>query len=317
MHKLTTYIIRCIRRLHRINKTKILKQTCPVYSGEEASDIMYESLASDEPCMIARFGDIELGCVANYLGLAEKNRENFFRLVKGELVFFGWDDRIKYRMANNTGFFNATDENLTRFSCLMLECIPNVDILGTWLANEFFVQDKMVRAKRVNLPDLEPYYHERPWSRVLQGKNVLVIHPFIKSIHQQYSRREKIFDNHDVLPEFNLITIEAIQSIADNNCGYANWFDALEAMKNKILQKNYDIAIIGCGAYGFPLASFVKTQGKKAVHLGGAVQILFGIKGRRWDKIAAVRNLYNEYWIRPDNSECVQNYKNVESGCYW
>ena len=42
--------------------------------------------------------------------------------------------------------------------------------------------------------------------------------------------------------------------------------------------KNFDIALIGCGAYGFPLAAFVKGIGKKAVHIGGPLQLFFGIK---------------------------------------
>ena len=58
---------------------------------------------------------------------------------------------------------------------------------------------------------------------------------------------------------------------------------------------------IGCGAYGLPLTSMLKASGKKAIHLGGATQILFGIKGKRWDHEATydyVRNFYNENWVK-------------------
>ena len=50
-------------------------------------------------------------------------------------------------------------------------------------------------------------------------------------------------------------------------------------MKNQIVKTDFDIAIIGAGAYGFSLAAFIKKIGKKAVHLGGPTQVLFGIKG--------------------------------------
>lgn len=33
--------------------------------------------------------------------------------------------------------------------------------------------------------------------------------------------------------------------------------------------------------YGFPLAAHVKHKGKQAIHLGGTLQLLFGIKGNR------------------------------------
>jgi hypothetical protein len=144
----------------------------------------------------------------------------------------------------------------------------------------------------------------------------LVIHPFVESIKKQYARRDKLFANQDILPAFELETIQAVQSIAGNDCGYTTWFDALEAMKNEIVRKQFDIAILGCGAYGFPLAAFIKEQGKRAVHMGGATQILFGIKGGRWDA-STVSRLYNEYWIRPGASEVPTGIHKVENGCYW
>ena len=49
-------------------------------------------------------------------------------------------------------------------------------------------------------------------------------------------------------------------------------------MKKQIESVEFDIAIIGCGAYGMPLSLFVKDLGKKAIHLGGNVQYLFGIR---------------------------------------
>ena len=47
---------------------------------------------------------------------------------------------------------------------------------------------------------------------------------------------------------------------------------------------DFDVAIIGCGAYGFPLAAKLKQAGKQAIHLAGATQLLFGIKGKRWEE---------------------------------
>ena len=81
---------------------------------------------------------------------------------------------------------------------------------------------------------------------------------------------------------------------------------------------DFDIAIIGCGAYGMPLAAHVKRIGKKAVHLGGQTQLLFGIKGKRWetghDKI---KSMFNEHWVYPSNDERPKNFISVESGAYW
>lgn len=84
------------------------------------------------------------------------------------------------------------------------------------------------------------------------------------------------------MPDFDLITIKAVQSLGGGE-QFQSWFDALDWMKAEIDKHDYDICLIGCGAYGFPLAAHVKRLGKKAFHLGGALQLVFGIRGRRWE----------------------------------
>ncbi len=167
------------------------------------------------------------------------------------------------------------------------------------------------------MKDIEPYYHSNPWSEVLEGKRVLVIHPFEESIKKQYKKHKILFNNARILPKFELKTLKAVQSIASTNTGFSDWFDALSYMKKRVSSIDFDIAIIGAGAYGLPLASFVKSIGKKAIHLGGATQLLFGIKGKRWDELPFFRQLYNENWVRPLPTETPDNSQIVESGCYW
>ena len=62
-------------------------------------------------------------------------------------------------------------------------------------------------------------------------------------------------------------------------------FEALDYMYKEALKIDFDIAVIGCGAYGICLASMLKNAGKQAFHLGGITQLWFGIKGKRWDNI--------------------------------
>ena len=147
---------------------------------------------------------------------------------------------------------------------------------------------------------------------------MLVIHPFSKSIESQYKRRKQIWANENILPEFKLITYKAIQTIAGNNTeNYSDWFEALDIMKKDISKIDFDIAIIGCGAYGFPLAAECKRIGKKAIHLGGQVQMMFGISGKRWEEIPYYQQFINEYWVHPMEEEIPNNFKKVEGGCYW
>ena len=87
-----------------------------------------------------------------------------------------------------------------------------------------------------------------------------MIHPFAELIEAQYARRSDLFDNKDVLPDFELRTVKAVQSLGGDNQGFKDWFDALEWMKREIGKADFDICLIGCGAYGFPLAAHVKKN---------------------------------------------------------
>jgi hypothetical protein len=198
----------------------------------------------------------------------------------------------------------------------MLNDLGTLDVLGSWLSLEQRVAP-FHTAISVRLRDLEPYYHRNPWTEALAGKSVLVVHPFAESIERQYRRRSKLFSDPRTLPDFELRTLKAVQSIAESTAGFRTWFQAYEQMCTEIAETAFDIAILGCGAYGFPLAGHVKRLRKKAVHLGGAVQILFGIKGKRWDHHEVISQLYNEHWVRPLASERPENYQSVEEGCYW
>lgn len=82
---------------------------------------------------------------------------------------------------------------------------------------------------------------------------------------------------------------KSVQSIAGQKTPYKDWFEALEKMKNDIAKIDFDVAIIGCGAYGLPLAGYIKEElHKKSIHIGGGTQLLFGIKGKDGRKIIKI-----------------------------
>lgn len=115
--------------------------------------------------------------------------------------------------------------------------------------------------------------------------------------------------------------LKAVQTLAGTKDPRFNtWFDALEWMYREAMNIDFDIAIIGCGAYGLPLAAKLKASGKQAIHLAGATQLLFGIRGNRWDHgeaFAYVRRWYNSAWVYPGENDKIANGKIVESACYW
>lgn len=147
---------------------------------------------------------------------------------------------------------------------------------------------------------------------------MLIISPFAETMEKQYaSHRSDLYGemSDDILPEFaQLETIKAVQTIAGNRGQWSSWFEALEWMEGEIDKKDFDVALLGCGAYGFPLAAYIKSIGKQAIHVGGPLQLYFGIRGKRWTDMGFYSNIY---WTSPSESERPQNLKNVEGGCYW
>ena len=166
-----------------------------------------------------------------------------------------------------------------------------------------------------NIRELEPWFFNNPWTKALEGKKILVIHPFENTIQSQYLNRDNIYKDKNIVPKFELKTIKAVQSIADENAEFTNWFEALDFMKQRINTIDFDVAILGCGAYGFPLASYIKDIGKQAIHLGGVTQLLFGIKGKRWEDWNHYTSLRGNGWVYAD--EKPKGFEKIEGGCYW
>jgi len=286
-------------------------------SARETSQKIKLLLESNEPCFIARFGEVELDAVLTYYFMKFPRIIQYKNFIQGISHRGSWSEEILFPLANNAGVFPKNQHIAEKFAKLYLSDSQLIDILGSWQSGENILQNELRKASFVRLQDLEPYYHEDPWTQALKSKKVLVVHPFEESIQNQFQYREFLFEDARILPKFELQTIKAVQSAAGSNPDFQDWFEALDFMKHKISKSDFDIALIGCGAYGMPLGAHVKRIGKKAVHLGGAVQILFGIKGKRWDDHPVISKLYNSYWTRPLLSETPQAHQKIEDGCYW
>ncbi len=295
------------------------------WNDTTSPEMLANLVKSDKPYMIARFGATEMDYIANKYAI--KHGWSALQFIKGEVPLLHKDDSVLMsKLCNLSGFFPDGNPELgERFYQLMLDCIPELDLLGSWMSYESLFAH-MHNASHVNLANLEPFDSSgKPWSKYLEGKKVLVVHPFASTIERQYAtKREVLFENPDVLPEFELLTIPAVQSLG--GCkpeGLDTWFDAFDHMKKQIDVVDYDVCLLGCGAYGFPLAAHVKRQGKQAIHMAGALQLLFGIKGKRWteqygsDGNNPYLKLFNENWVFPDAAEKPASADKVEDACYW
>lgn len=285
-------------------------------SGKDVQELIRTMLESDKPCMIARFGATELTAMEGYR--CNISFRNIKRYLNKEIDHIGYTNYIAKNMWELSGFFPSNQQTLDKFSQMMIGMLPMVDVLGSWRTEEQWFDEDLCNVTKVPLADLEPYYFDNPWTIALEGKRVLVIHPFEDTIRKQYANLDKLFSDNQMTPKYELLTIKAVQSIAGHKPdGLNDWFEALEWMKREIDEKDFDIAIIGCGAYGFPLAAYVKQIGKKAIHLGGAVQYLFGIRSNAAEQNSRLKPLMNEYWVYPSQEETPKGIEKVEDSRYW
>ena len=293
----------------------------PDYVGQESNDRITELLPSGRPCLIARFGCVELDAIMRGYDIDRKESRfvKFFKMFTGSCGPFWWDNSIRANMLRTTGVFPADDETFMKFSKRALEDSRQLDILGSWSARELEAKKKFFPdCKAVKLEDLDPFLFAHPWTMALAGKKVLVVHPFCTTIQAQYAKRTELFEDPETLPKFELITYKPVTSFLGLETPYKDWFEALETMCEDISNIEFDVALIGCGAYGMSIGAFIKREMKKqAVHLGGITQFLFGIKGTRWDGNTFYNRFYNDAWVRPGDAERPDNFKRHEGGAYW
>lgn len=269
---------------------------------ENGNRMIYDLITAGKPAAVMRLGSTETNCA--------------YPWMVGQKV----SDEALERGLYCAGIFPADISHNEEFSKRYLESARMADIMALCdvykekrIVDEYCSEAKFIRARSI-----EPYYYNSPWTKALEGKKVLIVHPFVESIERQYCNRRYLFLNKDVLPEFASIQfVKTVQSAAGAKTEFDSWSHALEYMCDSIQKKDFEIAIVGAGAYAMPICAHIKQMGKIAIQMSGATQILFGIKGKRWDTNPVISKFYNEYWVRPLKSETPPEIQKVEGGSYW
>jgi hypothetical protein len=277
-----------------------------------SSFYLHYQFNSNEPFGCGKIGNCELMCIYNYY------------MFKQNKLPIQWMPNVVDEIYNNAGVFPQTEEARIDFIKEITNSLPYIDSLAWWsMFNKSFeasyIKSYSPNCELIDLQSIEPFYSGSPWSEHLEGKNVLVISPFRDSIRIQYEKRDLIWKDKRVLPTFkNLLTIKHPHSPGiDKPSEYSSWLDMIRHFKSVMDTIDYDILLVGAGASSLPLVAYAKKSGKKAIHVGGPLQLLFGIKGSRWSNGDIGKHFYNEHWITPPVEETPKKYKNIEDGCYW
>jgi hypothetical protein len=264
-----------------------------------------QATAEGKPLAVARLGGVEASILMWAEGVAN------FRWPIWRLFSDTSSGAI------NAGIRPRNRESYRFFAEICQEALIGVDLLGVWKTGYEAlclgqVSTKVFFDGEITGPDARNPNH---WLYALKGKRVLVVCPFPLSIDRQIPHLRKVWP-HMRWMEGTEFVVEPFPYLIDENCP-ETWWEVYERIGKFISVGNYDVALFGCGGLGLPFAYLAKKAERVGIHLGGHLQLIFGIYGQRHLQQPWFRDQMNEYWIRPDKCEVPHSAKRVEGGCYW
>lgn len=242
--------------------------------------------------------------------------------------------RVTSQMATNAGVWPATDESLDAWASAYATALGRLDGLAAgWYAPWRNVESALLEqfapdAFRTPLRSLEPYYSEPDlrWTQHLAGKTVAVVNSFTESIERQIAAGlERVWPSNRMLPTtINWRTVRTYYSPSVASDGIAgwppairNWREAINWTVQRVKDTGATVALIGCGGIGMIIASELRAAGISTFVMGGATQVLFGIKGQRWATHSIISGFWNDAWTWPSRTETPSRATAVEGACYW
>lgn len=234
----------------------------------------------------------------------------------------GWSwRRPARRLFNNAGFFPVEKRAFQGWHQTMIRAIASMDFLCSWQTDPFLqnyetslIHDLAPASRDLPLEELG-----RPLLPFLVPFRWLVVSPFTQSIRRQLPKLREV---HDPEKRWNVDWDAPVTTCQLVRCPfqshlesspYASWQEGLEQLTKDVLSCDFEVALIGAGAWSLPVAARIKAAGRSAIHFGGETQLLFGIKGKRWENYG----IYNSAWVSPDPTEMPAHRDRVEQGCYW
>ena len=286
----------------------------PVRTIPSLSDEIAQHIESGKPMLLARLGGTEGVIAGQFCERRLKMRDDYSESM------LNW-------LFTTSGFFADDYENkseaVDKYARMTVEGMPDCDYLSAMFPSKVYMPYFFKRFARNTTPtftDFGPYFDietDKTWIRALKGKKVLVINSFTDSIEYQYKRKDKLVkDKKYELPDFELLVYKTyVTQVGERPGGFRNSFEVLDKMLDDIRKIDFDVALIGAGAYGFPIAVEIKRMGKIAIETCGRTPLFFGIYGER-DVKQGIEEHMTDAWIRPMENP-PEKFKEVENGCYW
>ncbi len=226
-------------------------------------------------------------------------------------------DEIYSQMKTNAGFFG---DDIKSWKADVLRSMLTADVsLKVYTCPSFSVVDDVINKFQVFIPTL-PYVEDVSfWISFIDNlptNNLCFVSYFTEEMQKQVPLMNWIYPKkirYKKNPrDWKFVFSE--NTIAGNEPKDKTYNEVLEDLFQRCLKQDADVYFLSCGCYGLPLQYKLKEAGKKSIYVGGLMQLLFGLKGKRWDERKIINQHYNKYWKYPTKKP--KNSELVEGWCY-
>jgi hypothetical protein len=243
-------------------------------------------------------------------------------------------DRDLLELENNAGIHTTSQESLKEYATRLVHAYEGCSMIAEWpQEGEVFLVtgegQRFIARRTPSIPkcsalSLEPYYlppGEFSWMSALKGKRVLVLHPFVHTFQRQIQHLLALYPNRSWFEGCMFHFLRPPVTLAGNH-GHLDWKEHEEKCFQQIREHQqdhpFDVALVGAGGYGMLLSHRIHQEFQThVVYIGGALQLFFGVIGKRWFSNKEVMTLMNDQWVRPVKEDQPTDFKRVEKGCYW
>ena len=226
--------------------------------------------------------------------------------------------KIRQEAQYGAGYYYETRAELIRFCDQMLAIHDNSNYIASFPTLRQREYEQILNynpAKRLQLGHYEPYKFKANYFRFFHGKKITVVSSFVHTVSAQLPKFGQLHKFISEEVEFQLVG--APQTNAGFYSDGISWQTRLLALiKHCELAGNQHV-LIGAGSYGPILASELSKRGYTSMVIGGGIQLLFGIYGRRWYQREDFQQLFNEHWVWPLDEDIPKGHRLVEDSCYW
>lgn len=276
--------------------------------------LMKSALDSKKPFLVGRFGTIEFE-IMYYIDRSPDSIPLPRRTV----------------LERNAGVFPSSMYSVRSWGIAAKDAMCSADILAVgWFSSAKEEKELLERwswnGTKIPLRSLEPYYvdEELRYTQLFKGRRVCVVTSFTETARSQVVKGDsKIWPTvGSMWDQVDLCWVQTgyAPSLALGRAGWndcSSWEEAVDRVVREVLETGAEIVLIGCGGLGMIIGSRLKAAGLVCIVMGGAVQVMFGIKGGRWQGHPVISKFWNSSWVWPSIEETPMGSESVEKGCYW